>query len=61
MPRFLLAQLHIQSLARRLTVKAVRKALKNLPEKLDDTYNEAIERIKSQDEDKSQLAMRLLS
>ncbi|TAQ87668.1 hypothetical protein B7494_g4027 [Chlorociboria aeruginascens] len=58
---FLLAHLHITSVAQRLTVRTVRKSLKNLPEKLDDIYNEAMKRIKSQNKEKTRLALNLLS
>ncbi|KAJ7509755.1 ankyrin repeat-containing domain protein [Mycena galericulata] len=50
---FLLAKLHIDSLATKNTIKAVREALENLPKDLERTYDEAMERIDRQnDEDK---------
>jgi hypothetical protein len=58
--RFLLAQLHMQSLARKITLKRVRESLKHLPEKLDDLYEEAMDRIRGQDRDRFELAHRLL-
>lgn len=59
--RFLLAQLHLESLAKKHSVKDVRLALKELPEKLNDTYHEAMQRIYDQDRDDVQLAKRVLS
>lgn len=38
---------------------AVREALKTLPKGLDDSYDEAMERIGRQDEDRKQLAMQV--
>lgn len=58
---FLLAQLHVQSLATKNTLKRVRKALNDLPEELDEIYNAALERIQNQHKDRSELAMRMLS
>ena len=55
-----MAQLNLESLARRHSRKAVRSALRNLPSKLDDTYEEALQRIYSQDADDVQLAERIL-
>ncbi|KAJ7242059.1 ankyrin repeat-containing domain protein [Mycena rebaudengoi] len=48
---FLLAKLHIDSLATKNTVKAVREALRNLPKDLNHTYDEALQRIDRQNED----------
>jgi ankyrin repeat protein len=47
-------------LAKKHTRKAVRKALENLPKGLDETYDEAMQRIYNQDEDDVQLAKKLL-
>ena len=58
--RFLMAQLHLGSLAKKNNKKDVRLALQRLPEKLDDTYADAITRISSQDEEDVQLAKRTL-
>ncbi|KAF8244499.1 hypothetical protein K440DRAFT_558746, partial [Wilcoxina mikolae CBS 423.85] len=58
---FLLVQLHLDSLASKLTRNAVRNALKTLPDKLDDTYHEAMQRIESQNEDERHLAEQVLS
>ena len=57
--RFLLAQLQFRSLAGKLTVKAVRRALETLPEELDDIYRRALERICLQSKEKSKLAQRV--
>ncbi|KAI9774757.1 MAG: hypothetical protein M1839_001624 [Geoglossum umbratile] len=57
---FLLAQLHMDSLATKATRKDVRKALETLPKELYDTYNEAMQRIDSQNNDYRQLAKRVL-
>ncbi|KAJ7080217.1 ankyrin repeat-containing domain protein [Mycena belliarum] len=58
---FLLAKLHIGSLSTKNTVKAVRQALQGLPQDLDQTYEEAIERILSQCSDDKELALRTLT
>src|SRR5205809_4719800 len=59
--RFLLAQLHMDSLAKKKSRRDVRKALENLPKELDDTYMEAMQRIESQHEDDVKLAEGVLS
>ncbi|KAJ7236924.1 hypothetical protein C8J57DRAFT_1568954 [Mycena rebaudengoi] len=53
---FLLAKLHTDSLTTKVTIKAVREALKNLPKDLEHTYNEAMARIDSQSEDERNIA-----
>ncbi|KAF7343653.1 ANK-REP-REGION domain-containing protein [Mycena sanguinolenta] len=58
---FLMAKLHIDSLSGKHTVKAVQAALKTLPNDLESTYNEVIERINRQSEDDRDLALRTLS
>jgi hypothetical protein len=58
--RFLLAQLHMTSLATKEGPKAIRKALKTLPEGLHGTYDEMMRRIESQNDDDKQLARRVL-
>ena len=58
--RFLMAQLHLGSLATKTNKRAVRLALQRLPEKLDDVYADAITRISIQDEEEVQLAKRTL-
>ena len=55
-----MAQLHLGSLAKKNNKKDVRLALQRLPEKLDDTYADAIKRISSQDKEDVQLAKRTL-
>ncbi|KAJ7108163.1 ankyrin repeat-containing domain protein [Mycena epipterygia] len=52
---FLLAKLHIESLSTKNTIKAVRDSLQHLPKDLDQTYDEAMERINHQNEDDRQL------
>ena len=59
--RFLLAQLHIDSLARKHNRKEIRQALDHLPKKLDDTYDEAMQRIGCQDKEDVDLAYKTLS
>jgi hypothetical protein len=46
----------MDSLATKATRKAVREALKTLPNELDDIYLEAMQRIESQNKDDKQLA-----
>ncbi|KAJ7444029.1 ankyrin repeat-containing domain protein [Mycena latifolia] len=58
---FLLAKLHTESLATKNTVKAVREALQHLPNNLNHTYEEAMNRIKNQNEDDTQLALQALT
>ncbi|KAJ7443981.1 ankyrin repeat-containing domain protein [Mycena latifolia] len=58
---FLLAKLHTESLATKNTVKAVREALQHLPKDLNHTYEEAMTRIKNQNEDDRQLALQALT
>ena len=48
MSKFLLAVLHLESLASQLKPTDVRKALEKLPTGLDDTYHEALQRIADQ-------------
>ncbi|KAI0902853.1 ankyrin [Ustulina deusta] len=57
---FLLAQLHMDSLARKLTRREVRAALRSLPKELDETYDQAMQRIQNQDEGQAALAHRVL-
>ncbi|KAJ7444021.1 ankyrin repeat-containing domain protein [Mycena latifolia] len=58
---FLLAKLHTESLAAKNTVKAVREALQHLPQNLNHTYEEAMNRIKNQNEEDRQLALQALT
>ncbi|KAJ7088304.1 hypothetical protein C8R44DRAFT_649574, partial [Mycena epipterygia] len=58
---FLLAKLHIDSLATRLTVKGVREALNTLPQDLNGTFDEVVHRIDRQSEEEKKLAWLVLS
>ncbi|KAJ7434230.1 ankyrin repeat domain-containing protein [Mycena latifolia] len=58
---FLLAKLHIESLATKNTIKAVREALQHLPKDLQHTYDEALERINHQTEEDRHLGMLALT
>ncbi|KAJ6520678.1 hypothetical protein DFH09DRAFT_939667, partial [Mycena vulgaris] len=58
---FLLAKLHIESLGSKNTIKAVREALQHLPTDLQQTYNEAIERIKVQREEDREVGLLALT
>ncbi|KAJ7695371.1 ankyrin repeat-containing domain protein [Mycena rosella] len=57
---FLLAKLHIHSLATKNTIRALRDALKNMPTDLKHTYDEAMERIDRQSEDDRKIARLVL-
>lgn len=46
--RFFLAQLHLESLAVQDNRRDLRRALGKLPSRLDETYDEAMRRIQSQ-------------
>ena len=59
--RFLLAVLHMESLASQLNKAAVRNALTRLPQGLDDTYDEALQRIQRQGQPSVEMAYRVLS
>ena len=64
MIRFLLAQLHLDSLVGKRSPKAFRAALERLPkgsQAYDDAYAEAMERIEGQVADSQQLAKQALS
>ncbi|KAF7345841.1 ANK-REP-REGION domain-containing protein [Mycena venus] len=58
---FLLAKLHIDSIATKQNVTAVRDALNDLPSDLDGTYDEIVHRINQQSADDRQLAWRTVS
>ena len=60
-PRFLLAQLHIDSLVSKTNRREVRTALANLPKEIDKTYDEAMKRIEAQIDDDRDLGTRVLS
>ncbi|KAK4985760.1 hypothetical protein LTR66_008066 [Elasticomyces elasticus] len=57
---FLLAQLHIKSLERKQDRKAVRLALARLPQEIDEIYDDALDRINSQNREDAELAERIL-
>jgi hypothetical protein len=62
--RFLLAQLHLDSLKGKKSPKAIRIALKNLPvgsEAYNKAYKDAMERIEGQLPDEEELAKQVLS
>lgn len=61
MPRFLLAQLHADSLAKKQSRRDIRVALQNLPNELKGTYDEVMCRINNQDIEDAGLAKRVLS
>ncbi|KAJ7725117.1 ankyrin repeat-containing domain protein [Mycena olivaceomarginata] len=53
---FLLAKLQMDSLAEKLSIKAIRGALRNLSKDLNETYDDAMRRIDNQTEDRRELA-----
>ncbi|GLA81221.1 hypothetical protein AtubIFM56815_004863 [Aspergillus tubingensis] len=53
---FLLAKLHLESLLPKINRKAVRLALASLPGTLNDTYSDALERIRDQPAEMAELA-----
>ena len=53
---FLLARLHLDSLAKKHNRRDIRLALDGLPRELYDTYDEALQRVMSQDEEDVELA-----
>lgn len=61
MPRFLLAQLHIDSIVSKHNRKAIRDTLRRLPKGLDNTYAVAMSRIEGQNQDDRELAEKVLS
>ena len=58
--RFLLAKLHIESLAQKQTRKALRVALGTLPKGLEENIQKALRRIHDQGEDDVLLAERVI-
>ncbi|KAJ7487929.1 hypothetical protein FB451DRAFT_1390903 [Mycena latifolia] len=58
---FLLAKLHMDSLATKSTIRALRDALDNMPKDLEHTYDEAMERIDLQSEEDIKIARLVLS
>ncbi|KAJ7137873.1 ankyrin repeat-containing domain protein [Mycena epipterygia] len=61
MGMFLLAKLHIESLATKNTIKAVQNTLQHLPKDLQHTYDEAMQRINCQNEEDKQLGLLALT
>ncbi len=59
--RFLLAQLHMDSLVSKNNADAIREALRHPPKGLKDTYEDAMRRIKEQTADDVELALGVLS
>ena len=59
--RFLLAKLHMDSLVSKSSLRAVRNALKVLPTRVNDTYDEVMARIRAQSPDDRELAENVLS
>ncbi|KAL8670789.1 MAG: hypothetical protein Q9168_004687 [Polycauliona sp. 1 TL-2023] len=57
---FLLAKLHMDSLATKRTPRAVQVALQNLPTEIGDTYDQAMERIEATNEDDRKIVMNFL-
>jgi hypothetical protein len=57
---FLLAALHLESLARKISRKEVRSSLGALPRTLDATYEQALLRIRSQADEYAELAESVL-
>lgn len=58
---FLLAALHMDSLAKEDNIRDLKESLQRLPEDLDKTYDDALERIKSQDSRKLARADQVLT
>lgn len=59
--RFLLAPLHISALAEIPTVKGLKRALDALSTNLDETYDQAMQRIEEQGPWRKRLALRILT
>ncbi|KAJ7687520.1 hypothetical protein B0H17DRAFT_901770, partial [Mycena rosella] len=59
--RFLLAKLHIESLATKSNIKALREALQKVPADLKQTYDDAMARINEQNEDDRKIALEALA
>ena len=58
--RFLLARLHLDSLVAKTTLRKVKAALSSLPEELDRTYDQVLQRIHAQGTDHAALALKVL-
>ena len=50
----------MHSLSTKLSIKALKKAIENLPHELNDLYNDALRRIDAQNEDDREVASSLL-
>jgi hypothetical protein len=59
--RFLLAQLHMDSLASKLNVRDIKDTLKSLPISVNDTYTETMARINAQSQELASLGLTVLS
>ncbi|KAJ7430746.1 ankyrin repeat-containing domain protein [Mycena latifolia] len=57
---FLLAKLHMDSLATKNTIRALRDALNNMPKDIEHTYEDAMDRIDRQSEDDRKVARLVL-
>ncbi|KAM0804719.1 hypothetical protein BDR22DRAFT_799687 [Usnea florida] len=57
---FLLARLHLDSLLAKTTLRKMKKALGTLPEELDRTYDQVMQRIQAQTTDHAVLALKVL-
>ena len=55
-----MAKLHMDSLTKQQHRKALRLALENLPPELDETYNDALARISSQDKEDTKIGLQVL-
>jgi len=58
---FLLAQLHMDSLANKSNRNAILKTLEKLPKGFEGTYDDAMKRINQQSEERKEMAYRVLS
>ncbi|KAJ7692540.1 ankyrin repeat-containing domain protein [Mycena rosella] len=58
---FLLAKLHIESLATKSNIKVLREALQKLPADIKQTYDDAMARINEQNEDDRKIALEALA
>ncbi|KAL8853005.1 MAG: hypothetical protein Q9221_002153 [Calogaya cf. arnoldii] len=58
---FLLARLHLDSIARATSAAALRASLQRLPRQMNTTYDEALQRIEDQDDEHAALAKKVLA
>lgn len=61
LPRFLLARLQMDSLANQTSARNMCRALEHLPDKLKDTFSDAMKRTAAQPKEYSQLAAQIIS